>query len=250
MHLSLHCAARPIAVAIWIAVAAGSAAAIDAAATAASADLPVTLSQLVTGPQSHVRLTNTASQPVTAWAVSTITVGADGKTRGEIETVDAYLSEVTDGMPGSTPRLSRLMPGESREFALDPLPAGAKADVIAVVLDDGTGLGDQEVLRGVFERRAAERDSLNAIASIFDEVLANTRGPAAIEALRTRLQAVAQRDASVPVRAAVEAVERYAAQSTARTAEALHESLQAYAQVVKRQSELARKHAQRKAPSL
>jgi hypothetical protein len=34
----------------------------------AIAGMPVTLSNLTTGPQSHVRLTNTASQPVTATA--------------------------------------------------------------------------------------------------------------------------------------------------------------------------------------
>jgi hypothetical protein len=215
-------------------------------ATLAAADFPLTLSQLVTGPSSHVRLTNAAAQPVTAWSLATTTSSGDGRTRREVETVDGYLSEVTEGMPGSSARLDRLLPGQSREIALAPLPADAKVELIAVVLDDGTALGDEETLRGIFERRTAERDSLSAVVAVFSEVLGSTRGAAAVDALRTRLQPIAQRDPSVPVRSAVQAVEAYQSQSSARSAEALDEALQNYARIVSRQYELAKKHAERR----
>src|SRR5256885_1637068 len=66
---------------------------------------PVSVSNLVTGPQSHVRLTNTASQPVTAWSLAITTSTGANRTHGEVETVDGYLSEVTRGLPGSSERL-------------------------------------------------------------------------------------------------------------------------------------------------
>jgi len=237
MHLRLSSAAQ---LTILFAIVAA------AVATVTATDFPLTLSRLVTGASSSVRLTNTAAQPVTAWSLATTTVSGDGRTRREVETVDGYLSEVTEGLPGSSARLDRLLPGQSREIALAPLPADATVEIIAVVLDDGTALGDEEALRDVFERRAAERDSLGAVVGAFTEVLANTRGAAAIDALRTRLQAIAQRDTSVPVRSAVQAVAMYQSQSSARSADALDEALQTYARIVSRQHELAKKHAQRR----
>jgi len=89
----------------------------------AAADLPVTISQVATGPASHVTLTNTASQPVTAWALATTTRTETGRTRREVETADGYLSEITHGLAGSSERLERLLPRQSRQIALDPLPA-------------------------------------------------------------------------------------------------------------------------------
>jgi hypothetical protein len=236
MHLRLQSAAQ---LAILFAIAA-------AVATVTATDFPLTLSQLVTGPSSSVRLTNTAAQPVTAWSLATTTVSGDGRTRREVETVDGYLSEVTEGLPGSSSRLDRLLPGQSREIALAPLSADAKVEIIVAVLEDGTAFGDEETLGGLFEQRAAERDSLGAVVSAFTDVLATTRGAAAIDALRTRLQAIAQRDTSVPVRSAVQAVETYQSQASARSADALDEALQTYARIVSRQYELAKRHAQRR----
>jgi hypothetical protein len=44
-----------------------------------AADLPLSTSGLVTGPNSRVTLTNTADQAVTAWALATVTHSAGGR---------------------------------------------------------------------------------------------------------------------------------------------------------------------------
>ena len=42
------------------------------------------------------------------------------------------------------------MPGESRELALDPLPADATVQVVAAVLEDGTAMGEEPLIAAVF----------------------------------------------------------------------------------------------------
>src|SRR5438477_5900922 len=56
-----------------------------------AAALPVTVSNLTTGPQSHVRLTNTASQPVTAWSLAITTKTDASRSHREVETADGLL---------------------------------------------------------------------------------------------------------------------------------------------------------------
>src|SRR4051812_25696620 len=97
------------------------------ASTAQAAESPVVINDVVTGEASHVRITNTGQQPVTAWSLAATTPTANG-THREIYTTDGYLSEVTHGLPKAAERLERLMPGESRDLPVDPLPAGAKMD--------------------------------------------------------------------------------------------------------------------------
>src|SRR5438309_3499899 len=170
--------------------------------TIAQTTMPVSVSNLVTGPQSHVRLTNTASQPVTAWSLAITTSTGANRTHGEVETVDGYLSEVTRGLPGSSERLERLMPGQSREISLDPLPEGARVEIVASILDDGTAFGDEEFLGPIFAKRAKERDALKAVVDTFQDVTAEARGPQAVEALQHRLSALSQRDDGLVCRAA------------------------------------------------
>ena len=212
-----------------------------AAIAAAPPELPVTVSALVKGPQSHVTLTNTANQPATAWALATVIPQENGRVRREIETVDGYLSEVTQGLPGSSERLARLLPGQARQVALEPLPADATVEILAVVLDDGTAMGDPDVIRSIFARRVAERDALQAVVNAFSEVLGSLQGDAAINALRDRLSAIASRAESTPPRAALDAVETY--RTRGGTPEAIDQSLRAYADFVGRQHALAVKHA-------
>jgi hypothetical protein len=212
----------------------------------AAADLPVTLSQVVTGPSSHVTLTNTAGQAVTAWALATTTRAETGRTRREVETADGYLSEITHGLPGSSERLERLLPRQSRQIALDPLPAGAAVEVIAVVLDDGTAIGDEQVIASIFARRARERDALRAVIDAFNDVLQTRHGAEALDALRDRLTAIAEREQSLPCRAALDAVETY--RGRGGSVDAIDQSLRTYAAFVTREYELAAKHAQPKKP--
>jgi hypothetical protein len=214
------------------------------AQTAAPPAMPVTVSGLTTGPSSRVTLTNTASQPVTAWAVSTSIPKEGGRISRTIETVDGYLSEITHGLPGSSERLERLMAGQSREFTLEPLPDGATVEVIAAVLDDGTAFGDGETIQRIFAHRLEERDSFLAVIDAFNEVLAREHGEAALTALQERLTALAQRADSPPCRAALDAVRTYKARGG--TPEAIDQSLKTYAEFVARQRDLAVKHSQKR----
>jgi hypothetical protein len=207
--------------------------------------LPLTADHLVTGPHAHVTLTNTARQPVTAWALAIVTHPAPGRTHREIETVDGYLSEATHGIAGAPERLERLAPGQSRDIALDPVPDDATVEVAAVVLDDGTAVGEEPILKAIFDRRARERDALGAVATAFNDVLASAHGAAALDALRARLDALPNR-AEVPCRAAIEAVETYRQRAANRTAEQIDESLRTYAAFVAREWELAKKAATRR----
>ena len=207
-----------------------------------TAEMPVTVSHLVTGTPSHVQVTSASRQPVTAWSLETKVVSGD-RTHREVITSDGYLSEATHGLAGAEERLDRLMPGQSREIPLDPLPQGAGVNVIAVVLDDGTAVGDETVIASIFARRAKERDALGEVANGFKDVLQTKQGADALAALRERFAALAQRDDSVPCRAALDAVQNYARKGNA---EELNQSLQTYAAFVTKEYELAVKHATRK----
>ena len=205
-------------------------------------DMPITVSQVVTGSPSHVRLTNTSPQAITAWSLATIAVSGD-RTHREVYTSDGYLSEVTHGLAGASTKLERLMPGESRELPLDALPEGATVEVIAVVLDDGTAIGAEPAIASIFATRVKERDALRAVVDAFNDVLPTMRGAAALDALKERLTVLAQRDQSIPCRAALDAVQTYARKTNP---DEIDQSLRTYADFVKLQYEVAAKHAQRR----
>jgi hypothetical protein len=213
------------------------------AATAQGAESPLLIGDLVTGNASHVRLTNSGSQPVTAWSLAAITEPAPGRTHREVYTVDGYLSEATHGLPKAAERLERLMPGESRDIPLDPLPSGAKVEVIATVLDDRTAIGDEKALTAIFANRAKERDALKTVVDVFNAVLPTLHGADALSALRDRFRALVAREDNVPCHAALDAVQTY--QSTADPAQ-IDRSLKTYADFVTREYELAVKHSARR----
>jgi hypothetical protein len=210
-----------------------------------AAELPLVADHLVTGPKSHVMLTNRANQPITAWALAVITHPDVGRTHREVETVDGYLSEATHGLAGAPARLERLMPGETRDVDLDPLPDGATVEVTAVILDDGTAIGDESVVAPIFARRVRERDALGAVAQTFADVMTSTHGADALDTLRARLDALSIRN-EVPCRAAIDAVDTYKQRVADRTPAQIDGSLRAYAAFVTREWELAKKHAQRR----
>ena len=212
--------------------------------TAVSAsDMPLAVGDVVTGPHSHVRLTNNARQPVTAWSLAASSPSPNGGTHREVYTADGYLSEVTHGLPGANERLERLMPGESRELPLDPLPAGSTVAVVAAVLDDGTAVGEDAAVASIFARRAKERDALKSVVDAFDEVLPSKHGADALSTLRERFAALAQRDDAMPCRAALDAVQQFQRKTNA---EEIDRSLQTYADFVKREYDLAARHATRR----
>jgi hypothetical protein len=205
-------------------------------------EMPLTVSNVVTGPKSAVTLTNTSKQPVTAWSLATTTHGDGGRTHREVYTADGYLSEVTHGLPGSSERLERLLPGQSRQITLDPLPADATVEIVGVVMDDGSAIGDEQVIAPIFAKRVRERDALKAVVDGFNDVLPARHGPEAVAALTERFAAIVQRDDSIPCRAAIDAVQNVARKTNA---DEIDQSLRTYADFVKRQYELAARHSER-----
>jgi len=207
--------------------------------------LPVAADRLVTGPMSRVQLTNTSEQPVTAWSIAVVTPTASG-THRVVETIDAYLSEATEGIPGATARTTRLMPGQSREIMLDPLPATARVEVIAVVLNDGRAVGDAPTIASIFDRRAKEREQLRMVVDAFTTVLQQKRGTAALEDLKARFASTAGVEDSVPHRAAVDAIDSYMRRATPGNADQIDGLVRQYAAFVQKQYELAVRHATRR----
>ena len=208
--------------------------------------LPVVASRLVTGPASHVDLTNTSMQPVTAWTLVVTTTGSDGSVHRSTETIDAYLSEVTREFASSSDRVDRLMPGQTREMALDPAGAGAVAEVTAVILEDGTALGDPEILASVFEHRAKQRDELREVVAVFDAVLPKARGTTALEQLKQGFAVQAAGAESGAHQSAREAVDAYLQRATPANAEAIDQLVRKYADIVRREFDLAERHSKRK----
>jgi hypothetical protein len=211
-----------------------------------AADLPLVVSQLVTGPGSQVQLTNTGTQPVNAWSLAITTSAGAGRTHQEVRTVDAYLSEATRGIAGFPEKLDHLNAGQARVIQLDPLPADAAVRVVAVVLEDGTAAGDPNVIKSIFERRVIERDELRAVVETFNAVLAAQRGLPALEELKRRLAASSPQQESTPHRAAREAVDSYWQRATPENADQIEQLLRGYVALVERQHALAVRHSQQK----
>jgi len=209
---------------------------------ALAAEIPLTVSDIAPGTPGKVRLTNTSRLPVTAWSLAT-TQSSAGRTHREVHTTDGYLSEATHGIPGAPAALERLMPGESRQVAVDPLPPGASVEAIAAVLDDGTAIGDEQALSAIFARRAKERDALAAVVAAFKDVLPAKHGAEALAELRQRFTALVQREDAVPCRAALDAVQAYQQKANA---EEIDRSLQTYASFVAREYDLAERHSHRR----
>src|SRR5262245_12743826 len=152
----------------------------------AALDSPLVARNLVTGPSSHVELVNTGTRAATAWSIAITTPNKDGGLHRVIQTADAYLAEVTRALPRSPEHLDWIRPGQSRDVQLDPQPPDASVRIFAVVLEDGTAIGDPQAIASIFAHRAAERDSLKRVADTFQSVLAAKKGKAALEELRAR----------------------------------------------------------------
>ena len=109
---------------------------------------------------------------------------------------------------------------------------------VAAFETHGTAMGDEAIVKPIFDRRARERDALGSVAAAFNDVLASQHGAAALDALPDR-------DA-VPCRAAIEAVETYRQRAANRTPDQIDESLRTYAAFVAREWQLAKKAAARR----
>jgi len=214
-------------------------------AVLAGADLPIEIARLVTGSSSHVDIKNTAAQPVTAWVVVVSTPTPTG-THRDVETIDGYLSEATRGLPRSSDRTNRLMPGESRQLSLGSLPPTATVQISAVVLDDGTALGDPEAINAIFDQRAKERDALKEVVETFRSVLEVKHGKDALDELKRRFDDTTSTPETAAHLAARDAVDSYLRRATPENVAEIDRLLREYVSLVSREYDLAVRHSQRR----
>ena len=207
-------------------------------------DLPLNVGKLTTG-ATQVELRNTGTQPINAWAFAISSPNASGGIHRVFHSSDVYLSEVTGGLQGAEPHLRLLQPGDSRTVPVDPLPAGASVQVVAVVLADNTALGDDQTIASFFEKRVAERDGLKQVVDVFNAALQSQHGMAALQDLKKRFADGESAAESVPHRSARLAVDAWL-QRTGASDDDVDRSLRTYAAFVTRQYEAAVKHATRK----
>ena len=191
---------------------------------------PATI-RVMPGAPARVELANTGTQPITAWSFTVATPTATGVHR-EGHSADVYLSEVTGNLPGAQPHLDRIMPGQSRALPVDAAGADASVQLTALILQDGTGLGDPAALKTFFDHRATEREQLRQVADAFRTVLASKRGMAALEDLRQRLRSGT--DESEPRRTAREAVDALLQKAKAGSEDDADRSVRTYADFVAR----------------
>jgi hypothetical protein len=203
---------------------------------------PATI-RVVPGSPARVELTNTGTQPITAWSFTVATPTATGVHR-EGRSADVYLSEVTGNLPGAQPHLDRIMLGQSRALPVDAAGSDASVQLTALILQDGTGLGDPTALKTFFDRRATEREQLRQVADAFRTVLASKRGTAALEDIQQRLRSGI--DESEPRRTAREAVDALLQKAKAGSEDDADRSVRMYADFVARQYETALAHAPKK----
>src|SRR5262245_17046936 len=203
---------------------------------------PATI-RVMAGSPARVELTNTGTQPITAWSFTVATPTATGVHR-EGHSADVYLSEVTGNLPGAQPHLDRIMPGQSRALPVDSAGADASVQLTALILQDGTGLGDPAALKTFFDHRTTEREQLRQVNEVFHTVLASKRGMAALEDLRERLRSGI--DESEPLRTAREAVDALLQKAKAGSEDDADRSVRTYADFVAKQYDTAVAHAPKK----
>jgi hypothetical protein len=208
-----------------------------------AAEFPATI-RLMPGTPARIELTNTGNQPITAWSFVVSTPNANG-VHHENHTADVYLSEVTGKLPGAEPHLDRLMPGQSRALPIDAASASSTVEIAALVLQDGTALGDAAVIKTLFEHRALERDQLRTVADTFRSVLAAKRGTAALAVLKQQLQALASGE-SMPIRTALDAVDALLRKAQAGNEDEADRSARTYAEFVTKQYDAAVAHSRGK----
>ena len=209
-----------------------------------AADFPAAI-RLLPGAPARIELTNTSNQPITAWSFTVSTPNPNGA-HHETHTADVYLSEVTGKLPGAEPHLDRIMPGQSRVLPIDGASAGATVAISALVLQDGTALGDAAAIKTLFEHRALERDQLRSVSETFRTVLAAKRGTAALADLKQQLQALSGGE-SVPHRTALDAVDALLRKAQAGNEDDADRSAREYAEFVTKQYDAAVAHSRRKA---
>jgi len=210
-----------------------------------ASDAPLT-GRLSPGAKPTVELRNTGSQTVTAWSFAVSSPNQSGGIHREFHSADVYLSEVTRSLPRAPNHLDWLRPGELRTVPVDAAPAGATVEIVAVVFENGTAWGDAKTIKEFFDHRASERDELGKVAAIFDAVLPQQKGVAALEELQRRFSAATGGQESQAYRSAREAVETYLQKAKSGDPEDTDKAVRIYADFVRKQHQLAVRHAQQR----
>jgi hypothetical protein len=213
------------------------------AAAVLASEFPAAVRLLPGSPR--VEMTNTGTQAITAWSFAVSTPNASGGVHRETHTADVYLSEVTGTLPGAEPHLDRILPGQSRALPIDAAGPDASVQIIALVLQDGTALGDPAVITSWFAHRALERDQLRAVSETFRTVLGAKRGIAALTELSREFQSAAGEE-SGPRRTARDAVGALLRKAQAGSEDDADRSARRYAEFVSTQYDTAVTHARRK----
>src|SRR5262245_41059166 len=219
---------------------------ITSTAVLAAADAPLS-PRLIPGSPPAVELRNPGAKAATAWSFAVSSPNPNGGIHRELHSADVYLSEVTRGLPRAPNHLDWLRTGETRTVPVDAAPPGATVEIMAVVFEDAATWGDQKTLTEFFTKRAAERDELGKVVATFDGVVPAQKGVAALEELHRRFAASAAGQEATPHRSAREAVDAYLQKAKAPTPEDTDQALRTYIEFVRKQHDLAVKHAQPKA---
>jgi len=206
---------------------------------------PPLAGSLTPGAKPTVELRNIGTQTITAWSFAVSSPNQSGGLHREVHSADVYLSEVTRSLPRAPNHLDWLRAGQSRTIPVDAAPPGASVEILAVVFDDGTSWGDPKTVKSFFDQRAAERDELGKVVETFDAVLPAQKGVVALEELQRRF-GVSTGQESTPHRSAREAVDAYLKKTKAGDPEDTDRAIRTYADFVRKQHELAVKHARPK----
>ncbi len=144
-------------------------------------------------------LTNSASQPATAWSVTVMVTDPNGQVvRHSAITTDEYRAEADRGVvPDEHLDQLLLQPHRERRFIVSgPFDATLQLTVtpIAVVFSDGSSAGQPRVIESIFQRRAAEAVAKYEILRQLRDVQAHYTGIDALKEAAARLARSVARD--------------------------------------------------------
>jgi hypothetical protein len=159
---------------------------------ASAQPLPLLITDVQVNPAGHLEyaLLNTTPQPATAWSVALTVRRPDGSLSRRMRiTTDSFINEARRGTrPDSAIDEQLLMPNTPRQFTLPgPFAGTPELTSTALVLTDGTSLGDAIAIDDIFRLRVAEREARRQILDQIREVQRSRVGLDALQEAKTRL---------------------------------------------------------------
>ena len=153
--------------------------------------LPVSLSNVSTLPSGQIKyvLTNTDTQPITAWAIRLRERASDGQAVDVVAATDKHIVDSRRGIDADD-RLNEnwLMPQIPRDFTFGGQHSTTpQLTAVAIVLADGTAYGDDSIIAEIFRSRALARDTRRDILAKLREVQSQVHGVQALREAQSRL---------------------------------------------------------------